>query len=125
MMEDVTHDPVTRLREWTRLLAVGNFATLAIEEDDEKFVIAQRPCGSRGRQDDHNRGELPWNLRPLETHLLEVTCISPARGLRSVVVDRHLLRVVLLREESMRLRGLINELVFAQDEAGHRTPFTR
>ena len=54
MMEDVTHDPATRLREWARLLCVGNFATLTIEEDDEKFLIVQNPCGSCGRQDDHN-----------------------------------------------------------------------
>jgi hypothetical protein len=40
MMEE-SHDPATRLRKWTRLLAVGNFATLSIEEDDEKFVIVQ------------------------------------------------------------------------------------
>ena len=62
MMEDVTHDPATRLREWARLLCVGNFATLTIEEDDEKFLIVQNPCGSCGRQDDHNRGEPPWHL---------------------------------------------------------------
>ena len=62
MMEDVTHDPATRLREWARLLCVGNFATLTIEEDDEKFLIVQDPCGSCGRQDDHNRGEPPWHL---------------------------------------------------------------
>jgi hypothetical protein len=62
MMEDVTHDPPTRLREWARLLCVGNFATLTIEEDDEKFLIVQDPCGSCGLQDDHNRGEPPWHL---------------------------------------------------------------
>jgi hypothetical protein len=37
MMEDVTHDPVTRLREWTRLLAVGNFATLAEREPSHRL----------------------------------------------------------------------------------------
>jgi len=58
----VTHDPATRLRDWARLLCVGNFGTLTIEEDDEKFLIVQDPCGSCGRQDDHNRGEPPWQL---------------------------------------------------------------
>jgi hypothetical protein len=77
MMEDVTHDPVTRLREWTRLLAVWNFATLAIEEDDEKFVIAQRPCGSRGRQDDHKPGRA--SLEPSTAR------DSPSRGLVKLV----------------------------------------
>jgi len=52
MMEDVTHYPATRLRDWARLLCVGNFATLTIEENDEKFLIVQNPCrscGTRGR----------------------------------------------------------------------------
>jgi hypothetical protein len=62
MMEDVTHDPRTRLRDWTRLLAVGNFATISIEEEDDKFVIVQHPCGSCGRQDEGDRTAPPWNL---------------------------------------------------------------
>jgi len=44
------------------LLCLGNFATLTIEEDDEKFLIVQDPCGSCSSQDDHNRGEPPWHL---------------------------------------------------------------
>jgi hypothetical protein len=62
MMEDITHDVKTRLRDWTRLLAVGNFATIKIEEDDEKFVITQDPCGSCGRQHRDGCYEPPWNL---------------------------------------------------------------
>ena len=62
MMEDITHDVQTRLRDWTRLLAVGNFATITIEEDDEKFILTQNPCGSCGRQHNDGRHEPPWNL---------------------------------------------------------------
>jgi len=62
MMEDITHDVKTRLQDWTRLLAVGNFATLKIEEDEEKFVIIQDPCGSCGRQHREGRYDAPWNL---------------------------------------------------------------
>lgn len=49
MLEDVTHDVRQRLREWTALL-LGNFASIRIEEDDEKFILHQDPCGSCGRQ---------------------------------------------------------------------------
>ncbi|MGE4093998.1 MAG: hypothetical protein AB7G75_24515, partial [Candidatus Binatia bacterium] len=62
MMEDVSHDVQTRLRDWTRLLVVGNFATLSITEDDEKFLITQNPCGSCGRQHSDGRYDPPWNL---------------------------------------------------------------
>jgi len=49
MMEDITHDPKERIRSWISLL-LGNFATIRVEEDDEKFTIFQDPCGSCGRQ---------------------------------------------------------------------------
>ncbi len=49
MMEDIGQDPRERLRSWVRLL-LGNFATLRVEEDEEKFTIFQNPCGSCGRQ---------------------------------------------------------------------------
>jgi len=62
MMEDITHDVKVRLRDWVRLLAIGNFASLRIEEDDEKFVITQDPCGSCGRQHRDGRYEPPWDL---------------------------------------------------------------
>ncbi|MGE0337168.1 MAG: hypothetical protein AB7O21_16445, partial [Gammaproteobacteria bacterium] len=31
-------------------LLLGNFASIRIEEDDEKFILHQDPCGSCGRQ---------------------------------------------------------------------------
>jgi len=49
MLEDVTHDVRQRLREWMALL-LGNFASIRLEEDDEKFILYQDPCGSCGRQ---------------------------------------------------------------------------
>lgn len=49
MPEDVERDPVTRIRTWAGMLQ-GNFATVRVEEDDDKFVITQDPCGSCGRQ---------------------------------------------------------------------------
>lgn len=61
MMEDVTHEPVQRLRDWTRLLK-ANFATIRLEEDDEKFVILQDPCGSCARQHAEGRYEGPAAL---------------------------------------------------------------
>lgn len=79
MMEDITHDAPDRLRDWARLLAVGNFATLKIEEDDEKFVITQNPCGSCGRQHRDGRYAPPWDLalvkekHPITFNLGEVT----------------------------------------------------
>jgi len=89
MMEDVTHDPATRLREWTRLLAVGNFATLTIEEDDEKFVIVQQPCGSCGRQDDHNRGQPPWNLAVVEERHPITFCEGDVSAYRTHIAVMH------------------------------------
>ncbi|MEW6296847.1 MAG: hypothetical protein AB1671_03790 [Thermodesulfobacteriota bacterium] len=49
MMEDITRDAKDRLQSWVSLL-LGNFATIRVEEDDEKFTIFQNPCGSCGRQ---------------------------------------------------------------------------
>lgn len=62
MLEEIETDPRERLIAWAELLGVGNFATIAIEEDDEKFVFRQDPCGSCGRQHDGGRFEDPWNL---------------------------------------------------------------
>ncbi len=62
MLEEIESDPKTRLVEWAELLAVGNFGSIAIEEDDEKFVIVQSPCGSCGRQHRGGRYDAPWNL---------------------------------------------------------------
>lgn len=49
MMEDITHPPERRVREFARMLQ-SNFATVRVEEDDEKFTIIQDPCGSCTRQ---------------------------------------------------------------------------
>jgi len=49
MPDDITRDPVARVRTWAAMLQ-GNFATVRVEEDDERFVIVQEPCGSCGRQ---------------------------------------------------------------------------
>ncbi len=49
MPEDVSRDPVTRVRTWAGMLQ-GNFATVRVEENDTRFVIIQDPCGSCGRQ---------------------------------------------------------------------------
>lgn len=74
MMEDITHDAKTRLQDWTRLLAVGNFATFSITEDDEKFVIIQNPCGSCGRQQRDGRYDPPWHLAVIkEKHPITFT----------------------------------------------------
>ena len=54
MLEDVTHGVRQRLREWTALL-LGNFASFRLEEDDEKFVLYQDPCGSCGRRSRSSR----------------------------------------------------------------------
>lgn len=61
MMEDITHDPKRRLQDWISLL-LGNFATLRVEEDDEKFTIFQDPCGSCGRQIRAGCHKPPLNL---------------------------------------------------------------
>jgi hypothetical protein len=68
MLEDITHDPQERLRSWISLL-LGNFATIRVEEDDEKFTIFQDPCGSCGRQ-------------------IRAGCYKPPLNL-SVVKDKH------------------------------------
>jgi hypothetical protein len=71
MLEEIESDPRARLIAWAELLGVGNFATLAIEEDDEKFIIRQDPCGSCGRQHRDGRYDEPWNLAMVgEKHAL-------------------------------------------------------
>jgi hypothetical protein len=61
MLEDITHDPKERIRSWISLL-LGNFATIRVEEDDEKFTIFQDPCGSCGRQIRAGGYKPPLNL---------------------------------------------------------------
>ena len=61
MMDDITHSAQQRLRDWVILL-LGNFATLRVEEDDEKFTLFQDPCGSCGRQILQGCHKPPLNL---------------------------------------------------------------
>lgn len=61
MMEDIAQDPKDRLKSWVALL-LGNFATIRVEEDDEKFIIFQDPCGSCGRQIRDGCYKPPMNL---------------------------------------------------------------
>ena len=61
MMDDITHDATARLQSWVALL-LGNFATLRIEEDGEKFTLFQDPCGSCGRQIRQGCLKPPLNL---------------------------------------------------------------
>ncbi len=49
MPDDISRDPAARVRTWAAMLQ-GNFATVRVEEDDDRFVITQDPCGSCGRQ---------------------------------------------------------------------------
>ena len=46
---DIERPPEVRIRTWAAMLH-GNFADIRVDEDDEKFVITQDPCGSCGRQ---------------------------------------------------------------------------
>ena len=61
MMEDIEQGPKERLQNWVALL-LGNFASLRIEEDDEKFTLFQDPCGSCGRQIRQGCYQPPLNL---------------------------------------------------------------
>lgn len=61
MMDDITQSIEQRLRGWVTLL-LGNFATLRLEEDDEKFTFYQDPCGSCGRQIRQGCHKPPLNL---------------------------------------------------------------
>jgi hypothetical protein len=49
MPDDIGRDPVARVRAWAAMLQ-GNFATVRVEERDDRFVVVQDPCGSCGRQ---------------------------------------------------------------------------
>jgi hypothetical protein len=49
MPHDVAQSPAKRIRSWAKMIK-GNFASIQIAEDDEKFVITQNPCGTCGRQ---------------------------------------------------------------------------
>src|SRR5262249_26773733 len=49
MPRDIERPPEVRIHSWAAMLH-GNFAEFTIDEDEEKFVITQEPCGSCGRQ---------------------------------------------------------------------------
>lgn len=66
MMAETQDPPRDRLIAWADLLSVGNFGVLAIQEEDDKFVIRQDPCGSCGRQVREGRYKAPWNLAIVE-----------------------------------------------------------
>jgi hypothetical protein len=61
MPRDIVRDPATRVESWASMLH-GNFATIRVEEDDERFTITQDPCGSCGRQIEAGRHPGPLDL---------------------------------------------------------------
>lgn len=62
MEADLRNDPVTRVREWSFFLGVGNFGSISVTEDDDRFVIHHQVCGSCARQELRNRHGEPWAL---------------------------------------------------------------
>lgn len=75
MPRDLTRAPQERVRTWATMLQ-GNFASITVEEDDEKFAITQDPCGSCGRQLAAGRHPGPLDLATVE----EVHPITFERG---------------------------------------------
>jgi hypothetical protein len=55
-------DPVSRIRNWSFFLGVGNWGTVSISETDDAFVIHHQVCGSCGRQELRGRYEEPVNF---------------------------------------------------------------
>jgi len=49
MPQDVAQPPEVRVRNWSKMTK-GNFATITVAEEDDRFVITQDPCGTCGRQ---------------------------------------------------------------------------
>jgi hypothetical protein len=62
MMDEIDTDPRERLIVWADLLGVANFGNITIEEQDDRFVVLQNPCGSCGRQHRGGRYDEPWGL---------------------------------------------------------------
>lgn len=62
MLQDMEDDPKTRLKTWAELLGVANFGSITIEEQPDRFVLTQNPCGSCGRQHRGGRYDEPWDL---------------------------------------------------------------
>ena len=62
MLEEIENDPKARLTEWAELLAVSNFGSISLREEDDCFVVTQDPCGSCGRQHRGGRYDPGWDL---------------------------------------------------------------
>lgn len=62
MVGDLADDPVTRIQNWSFFLGVGNFGTVSVSEDAERFSIHHAVCGTCGRQELAGRYEAPWNF---------------------------------------------------------------
>jgi hypothetical protein len=62
MTLDLQNDPVSRVREWSFFLGVGNFGQISVTEAAECFVIHHQVCGSCARQELRNMHEPPWSL---------------------------------------------------------------
>jgi hypothetical protein len=65
MPNDIARPPEKRLMSWVRLLR-GHHSELRIEEEDDRFVITQDPCGSCTRQVDDGRYGSPLSLPVVE-----------------------------------------------------------
>ena len=65
MPRDLEREPASRLRAWAGML-LGNFSQITIEEDEEKFSLAQSPCGTCSRQIQSGAHGPPLNLARVE-----------------------------------------------------------
>lgn len=72
MASDLANDPVTRVREWSFFLGVGNFGTISVTEEADRFVIHHQVCGSCASQELRNRHEEPWALARVTEPLAEL-----------------------------------------------------
>ena len=69
MPGDLPKDPATRITEWSFFLGVGNFGTVSVAEEDDRFIIHHQVCGSCGKQELRGRYEAPWSLARVEEPL--------------------------------------------------------
>jgi hypothetical protein len=49
MPHDLARGPAERIKQWSRMM-LGNFASITVDEYDDRFVITQDPCGTCTRQ---------------------------------------------------------------------------
>ena len=66
MPGDLALDPVTRITGWSFFLGVGNFGTVSVSEEDDRFIIHHQVCGSCGKQELRGRHEEPWSFARVE-----------------------------------------------------------